>query len=193
MRRQFAVVVTVVALNACEPMTVEPVSRNRDLQLHISAEPLPSVWAPGAGAELAVGYDAARSTADQRAEAFRRLGAIAFRYLHSLPVAFVVVPAARASEVEIDIRRESWVTTVEPLVGDDITSADTVGWNGLELQTQEAAALGYVGTGVKVLLIDSAVDCNHSDLDGQVFGGVDYTGSGGYCASGGTALGADLI
>lgn len=37
------------------------------------------------------------------------------------------------------------------------------------------------GKGVLVGVIDTGCDCNHDDLDGRVFDGVDCTGEGNYC------------
>jgi len=93
---------------------------------------------------------------------------------------FHLIPAMAASLTEEEIenlKKDSNVAYVEDdaifkavAVGDEYTNA----WGVLHIGADVAHANGNKGMGVKIAVIDTGIDYNHEDLDGNYAGGWDF-------------------
>ena len=88
--------------------------------------------------------------------------------------------SVRLSEIEIGrlkknkniayIEEDGIVTVVKSLPGDEYTNA----WGVKHIGADVTHAGGNKGAGIKIAVIDSGIDYNHEDLDGNYAGGYDF-------------------
>ncbi|HRX42757.1 MAG TPA: S8 family serine peptidase, partial [Clostridia bacterium] len=83
--------------------------------------------------------------------------------------------AARVPENAIDgISRNPHVLAVEPDVKIYKSGEIDNVWGVLRIGSPEVHASGNTGDGIKVAVIDSGIDYNHPELDGNYVGGYDF-------------------
>lgn len=178
--------VVLVMVSGCykgdDPSDSEPVSPSVRVEGQGQSQVSEQPWV-----EFGILHDNLRGE-QQRTARMVELGAFRVRHLRTIPGMLVRVPPARADDFARQAQSLGWVQNFERIDGSGVTAADDYTWAGTQMLTPVAHGLGYTGDGIKVGVIDGAVDCGHSDLSGQVMGGTNTIGGSAYCATADTAL-----